>query len=353
MNKVNVNDDKKDIKKYIRDTITYIINKKMNSFNGELKHISNKIDKNIELTAELIGYLKLNNKISSCNSGNCNSGNCNSGNCNSGNSSKLLKNISSKSIKLLKDIAISNEKHKNEMNKLESNYDFNNEYIELSKNNLGDSVGSVELYISNELKTDLLIDKPINILTDIYNDELESNELLNSNSNETFNETYIDSFNDSIKYLSSNNSNKKSVKQVNKTKKTSSSLYKEVRVEEFNIDTDFIKECLSQCCLDGDIKLFKKMYIDDVEKTHYPIRHIKKKYQYWFDNKMNDDDPNGTYIKNTVIQNIENAYLSVNIYHEDETEMDDFIKNQEHISKLSEQKYREQFMKKIIGIITI
>lgn len=332
------NDDKKDIKKYIRDTITYIINKKINSLNGEFKHISDKIDKNIELTAELIGYLKLNNKTS---------------NSNIGNSSKLLKNISSKSIKLLKDVAISNEKHKNEMNNLESNYDFNNEYIESSKNNLNDEMNNLEPYISNELQNDLLIDKPINILTYISNDGLESNDLLNNSCKETYHESYIDSFNDSIKYLSSSNSNKKSVKQVNRTKKSSSSLYREVRVEEFNIDTDFIKECLSLCCLDGDIKLFKKMYIDDVEKTHYPIRHIKKKYQYWFDDKMNDDDPNGTYIKNTVVQNIENAYLSVNIYHEDETEMDDFIKNQEHISKLSEQKYREQFMKKIIGIITI
>ena len=80
---------------------------------------------------------------------------------------------------------------------------------------------------------------------------------------------------------------------------------------------------------------------------------MKKKYQYWLDDKMNDDDSSGTYIKNTVIKNIEQCYLSVNIYIDNDMDIDDFIKNQEYISKLSEQKYKDQFLKKIVGIITI
>ena len=61
-------------------------------------------DKNIGLTAELIGLLKTNNGMVLNNSSN---------------SSKLLKNISSKSVKLLKEIALSNEKRENDSNFIE------------------------------------------------------------------------------------------------------------------------------------------------------------------------------------------------------------------------------------------
>ena len=55
-------------------------------------------------------------------------------------------------------------------------------------------------------------------------------------------------------------------------------------------------------------------------------------------------------IKHTIKKLNERLSWSSN---ENETDMDEFIRNQEHISRMSEQKYREQFMKKIIGIITI
>jgi hypothetical protein len=89
--------------------------------------------------------------------------------------------------------------------------------------------------------------------------------------------------------------------------------YRELKKEDFDIEESFVKNCLNQTTLQGDIKLFKKMYIDNVPKQYYPIRHIKKKFQYWFDGHMNDDHSSGTYIVNITIQNIQKLYSHLNL----------------------------------------
>ena len=68
---------------------------------------------------------------------------------------------------------------------------------------------------------------------------------------------------------------------------------------------------------------------------------------------MNDDDSNGTYIKNTIIHNIEQLYFKVNMIEEYSNNIEQFIKNQEYIIKLNEQKYKDKFFIKLIGIINI
>jgi hypothetical protein len=128
--------------------------------------------------------------------------------------------------------------------------------------------------------------------------------------------------------------------------------FKDVKVELFNFDDNFVKDCLNYCNYHGDLLLFKKMYIDNVEKEHYPIRHIKKRFQYWLNGSMNDDDKNGTYIRETIIKNIELLYLKVNEC-DSYSDMDIFLKNQEHINKLSELKYKESFLIKICNFIDI
>ena len=128
--------------------------------------------------------------------------------------------------------------------------------------------------------------------------------------------------------------------------------YKEIKKECIDIDEEYIKDCLSSASLEGDILLFKKIYIDNIPKEYYPIRNIKKKYQYWLNNHMNDDDKNGTYIKETIIKNIEQCYLKVNTIDNYEN-IDIFIKNQDHIKKLDEQKYQDNFLLKISSIIKI
>jgi hypothetical protein len=129
--------------------------------------------------------------------------------------------------------------------------------------------------------------------------------------------------------------------------------YKELKKEDIILDDTFVKECLNMSNIKGDIKIFRKIYIDNIPKEYYPIRHIKKKYQYWYDGHMVDDETNGNYIKNTILKNIEECYLRINTYDNYLNDMEQFLKNQEHINKLSEQKYKDLFLKKIIEIISI
>ena len=126
--------------------------------------------------------------------------------------------------------------------------------------------------------------------------------------------------------------------------------YKDIKKESFNLDKLFIKNCLNMYNVNGDIKIFKKLYIDDISKEFYPIRHIKKKFQYWNDNHMNNDN-NGEYIKNIISYNIEQCYISINVY--DDNNMDDFLRNQDHINKLSDEKYKDLLLSKIIELVDI
>ncbi len=105
----------------------------------------------------------------------------------------------------------------------------------------------------------------------------------------------------------------------------------------------------------GDIKLFNKMYVENTQKAFLPIRHIKKRFQYWLDGHMQEDDLQGTYIKNTIIQNIESLYRKINIYEEYERDnnLDQFMANQEHISSLSQEKYKDKFLQQIIPYIEL
>jgi hypothetical protein len=186
------------------------------------------------------------------------------------------------------------------------------------------------------LKLDLILEK-INNLEKLYNNSNNSNNNINNNNNNDIIE--------SIKTIKSNNS----LNLIDNLKKT----YKELKVEQFEIDDEFIKSCLLMNSMNGDIRLFKKMYIDNVSKEYYPIRHIKKKFQYWINDHMEDDNTNGKYIKDTIIQNIEICYLKINTYENFGNNSEQFMKNQEHIDNITEQKYKDKFLMQIINIINI
>jgi hypothetical protein len=129
--------------------------------------------------------------------------------------------------------------------------------------------------------------------------------------------------------------------------------YKDIKIETFVFEDDFVKKCLEMNSIAGDLRIFKKMYIENINKEFYPIRHIKKKLQYWLDGHMNDDDTNGSYIKNTITKNISILYLKINHIDRYINNDDKFIKNQDHIFKLSDDKYKDRIMKEIIKIINI
>jgi hypothetical protein len=129
--------------------------------------------------------------------------------------------------------------------------------------------------------------------------------------------------------------------------------YVEVKVKHFDIDEKIIKKYLNMNSTNGDIQLFKKMYIDNVAKEYIPIRHIKKKFQYWISDHMQDDDTGGEYIVSTVLKNIELSYMKVNNMDNYGDDIDQFLKNQEHINRLHDVKYKEKIMTLIISNVDI
>jgi hypothetical protein len=129
--------------------------------------------------------------------------------------------------------------------------------------------------------------------------------------------------------------------------------YIEVKVKHFDIDDKIIKKYLNMNSTNGDIQLFKKMYIENVAKEYIPIRHIKKKFQYWINDHMQDDDTNGEYIISTVLKNIELCYMKVNNMDNYGDDIDQFLKNQEHINRIHDIKYKEKIMALIISHIDI
>lgn len=145
------------------------------------------------------------------------------------------------------------------------------------------------------------------------------------------------------------------IEEINNKKKKNKnvSYYKDIKRESITIDENIVKIHMDNCSLQSDVDLFKLIYIDNNYKEYFPIRHIKKKLQYWFDNKMNDDDTNGTYIKTTILKNIEELYLKINNYDNYTNNIEQFLKNQEHINVLMEEKYKDKFLAKLIELITI
>ena len=127
--------------------------------------------------------------------------------------------------------------------------------------------------------------------------------------------------------------------------------YKEIKKEKIILDIDFVKLNLHNHNMTSDMKIFKKIYINDIAQTDYSIRHINGNYQYWLNGKMNNDDENASYIKDTIITNISNIYLDLNLYdnYKDDTEL--FLKNQEYILNMSKPKYKDKFFKNILKII--
>jgi hypothetical protein len=263
----SITDDKL-VKKTISNNISYIINKKMKTYNEKLEYLTEKVEENIKISNAIIELLKSKNII-----------------------------LESKS---------TTESKKNDI-----------KGIVLAENNK-----------SYEENIDIIIKKSDNITTNEY--KVDNNDLKDKNE---------------LKIVKEKRSEEKNIYLIND--------YKDLKRELFNFDELFIKDCLNLCSLQGDLKIFKKMYIDGVSKEFYPIRHIKKKIQYWLDNHMNDDDANGTYVKNIIIKNIEDCYLAINTFDNYENNLDQLLKNQEHINKLSEEKYKDKLLNKIINIITI
>jgi hypothetical protein len=216
---------------------------------------------------------------------------------------------------------------------------------------------------SFKLQLDEILEK-LNILLEKNNTKLDENKLVENKlvENKLF-ENKLDDF------VQEEEEEEKPIKEVKRKKAVKKEIiekdndlndlvnpinyFREIRVEHFDIDKNIILDYLHMNNVNGDVNLFKKMYLDNVLKEYYPIRHIKNKYQYWLDGKMIDDNTSAEYIKNTIIKNIEFCYRKVNIFDNYNDNIDQFIKNQEHINKLNEIKYKDKIFASILPLIEI
>ena len=68
---------------------------------------------------------------------------------------------------------------------------------------------------------------------------------------------------------------------------------------------------------------------------------------------MNDDDTNGSYIKDTICRNIESLYLKINMYDNYQSNIDQFVNNQDRINRLSDEKHKEKILLQIIPMVDL
>lgn len=126
--------------------------------------------------------------------------------------------------------------------------------------------------------------------------------------------------------------------------------YRDVKVERFSLEEEFVRKCMEMNSMVGDMKMFQKMYLENVSKEFYSIRYVKKTYQYWLNGKMYDDI-GGSYIKNTISRNIEMLYMKMNTFEYYGEKVEKFMNNQEHICKLSDEKYKDKMLQQIVQMI--
>jgi len=312
-----MNKDLKEYKKILNNSISYNIQKAMNTHDNKLDNILKKMHDDNETSLNLIYSLKKN-------------------------TDDLVKKID-----YLENLILDLKKNHFSNNSLEdSSKDLSKES---SKESSKDSSKDLSKESSKESSKDL--SKESLSKESLSKESLSKESLSKDLSKESLSK---ESSKDSSKNGSKKNSSKKSSKDLCKDLSNDYNFnYKDLKEEYIELDFNFVKSCLDSANIESDIKMFKKMYIDNIPKEYYPIRHIKKKFQYWLDGHMNDDDTNATYIKNTILNNIEKYYLKVNIYENYVNDLDQFLKNQDYINKLHDEKYKDKFLSKIILIIDI
>ena len=300
--------------KNLINRISYLINKRLSSYN------LNKVDNIYENTLTLIREFekqnqKLNNKISVL---------------------ETLVTVMNKDIVELK------KKYKNNVNIEKKNKKIDNDNIIITNNFIDENNNN----FINENNNNFINENNNNNFSNENN-----NNFINENINNIDNNIYDDNLIIEDKKKNNINKNLNKIPELKKINSFSNYIFKEIKKEPIELEFKFIQLNLHQHNINSDIKIFKKIYIDEIPKSYYPIRYIKNNYQYWLNDKMNLDDENGSYIKETVITNIINIYLNINSYENYIDNNDLFLKNQEYIINMSKQKYKDKFFKNILKII--
>jgi len=338
-NKIEKSDksEKGDLTKNILNKVSYFINKKLNNINfnkidninenvqillneyeKQNKYLNNKINVLESLLILMNKDMndlkkKIKNKNFVCSSNSSNNL------VNSNSSNNLSPKYDNKKELDFNNISLLNHNEENELSDL-------NEFINIQKNN--DLNEFINIEENNNLNEFINIEENNNL-----------NELINIEENNNLNEL--------------NNIEKNKLNQEIPIIKVNSfsNFYIDIKKEKLELDNSFIKKCLESHTINADLKIFKKIYIEEIPNSCYSIRTIKGNYQYWLNNKMNDDDENGTYIKDIIIHNISNAYLEANNFDHYLQDNDLFIKNQEYILDMNKQKYKDKLFNNILKII--
>ncbi len=115
------------------------------------------------------------------------------------------------------------------------------------------------------------------------------------------------------------------------------------------IQHEFVRDCLEKCDTNGDMKLFKRIFIKNIPKEEQILRFTGGKNYQVKRNDMWIDDLNGNYIKHVIRKIFENSYMVANDYdYYSQKNIDQFLINQEHITQFDDDKYIE----KLMGLIT-
>ena len=149
----------------------------------------------------------------------------------------------------------------------------------------------------------------------------------------------LDSVEDSIK----NNS----IKNVSEKKNVKQNINLCLLEKGFNLDQEFIVECLDNKSIIRDIELFKAYYLRD--NTNLPFQKNGKNISYfnetWFQN-------NDNYIEHTIISNIINTYIESMRTDRDDILDSEYKTNLGYIIKLQTNKqYKNSLLKSILDLI--
>ena len=116
-----------------------------------------------------------------------------------------------------------------------------------------------------------------------------------------------------------------------------------------NCSDDILKRYLNNCNVKSDINLCKFIYFKDINKENYCIKY-ERYFEYYTSNEW-IKDMNGKYIIEKILKLIKQKYLSINNFDNYRTNMEKMIENQNHINKMSEKKYLNEFTNKLKNIL--
>jgi hypothetical protein len=115
----------------------------------------------------------------------------------------------------------------------------------------------------------------------------------------------------------------------------------------FNLDQEFILECLDNKSIIRDIELFKAFYIRD--NTNLPFQRNGKNISYFNEEWCQNND---NYIEHTIIFNIINTYIESMRIDRDDILDSEYKSNLNYIIKLQTNKqYKNSLLKSILDLI--